>query len=53
MLPSGGRLRLNAIVREADLIVAEGFIEPHFFAGFFRRQKEHIAGYRVNGNDLL
>lgn len=44
MLPSGGRLRLNAIVREADLIVAEEFIEPHFFAGFSGGRKSILPG---------
>ena len=33
-LPSGGELILNRLAVEADLLVAEGFIEPHFFAGF-------------------
>ena len=33
-LPSGGDLWLNDLVDWADLIAAEGFIEPHFFAGF-------------------
>ena len=31
-LPSGGALRINRIAAEADLLVSEGFIEPHFFA---------------------
>ncbi len=33
-LPSGGNLIINRLAAEADLLVAEGFIEPHFFAGF-------------------
>ena len=33
-LPSGGELWLNRLVTWADLVVSEGFIEPHFFAGF-------------------
>ena len=33
-LPSGGDLVVNRLAVEADLLVAEGFIEPHFFAGF-------------------
>ena len=33
-LPSGGRLIVNRLAMEADLLVSEGFIEPHFFAGF-------------------
>lgn len=34
VLPSGAPLRVNALAAQADLLVAEGFIEPHFFAGF-------------------
>lgn len=33
-LPSGGECEINTIAYEADLLVAEGFIEPHLFAGF-------------------
>ncbi|HOG49797.1 MAG TPA: lactate racemase domain-containing protein, partial [Lentisphaeria bacterium] len=33
-LPSGGQLWVNRIAIETDLLLAEGFIEPHFFAGF-------------------
>ena len=29
-LPSGGRLIVNKLAAEADLLVSEGFIEPHF-----------------------
>ena len=32
--PSGNHIELNQIACEADLLIAEGFIEPHFFAGF-------------------
>ncbi|MBQ5636571.1 MAG: nickel-dependent lactate racemase, partial [Selenomonadales bacterium] len=34
MLPSGGQILLDKVAAEADLLVSEGFIEPHFFAGF-------------------
>ena len=34
VLPSGARLWINRAAVETDLLVAEGFIEPHFFAGF-------------------
>ncbi len=44
MLPSGGRLRINALAAEADLLVAEGFIEPHFFAGFSGGRKSILPG---------
>ena len=43
-LPSGGELWLNKLVREADLVVAEGFIEPHFFAGFSGGRKSILPG---------
>ena len=33
-LPSGGQCEINRLAYEADLLVSEGFIEPHFFAGF-------------------
>ena len=33
-LPSGGDCIINRIAAEADLLIAEGFIESHFFAGF-------------------
>ena len=44
VLPSGGRLLLNRMVREADLVVSEGFIEPHFFAGFSGGRKSILPG---------
>jgi len=43
-LPSGGDLILNKIAVEADLLVAEGFIEPHFFAGFSGGRKSVMPG---------
>ncbi len=43
-LPSGGELWLNALVDWADLIVSEGFIEPHFFAGFSGGRKSVLPG---------
>ncbi len=44
MLPSGGRLRLNRLVDWADLLIGEGFIEPHFFAGFSGGRKSVLPG---------
>jgi nickel-dependent lactate racemase len=44
VLPSGGRLRLNKLVKWADLVVSEGFIEPHFFAGFSGGRKSILPG---------
>ena len=43
-LPSGGRLILDRRVMECDLLVAEGFIEPHFFAGFSGGRKSVLPG---------
>ena len=43
-LPSGGTLRINRIAAEADLLVSEGFIEPHFFAGFSGGRKSVLPG---------
>lgn len=43
-LPSGGELKLNRIAVEADLLIAEGFIEPHFFAGFSGGRKSVLPG---------
>lgn len=43
-LPSGGELWLNRLVKEADLVLSEGFIEPHFFAGFSGGRKSILPG---------
>lgn len=43
-LPSGGELLVNKLVAEADLVCAEGFIEPHFFAGFSGSRKSILPG---------
>lgn len=44
VLPSGAKLVVNALVAQADLVVAEGFIEPHFFAGFSGGRKSILPG---------
>jgi len=44
ILPSGGELWLNSLVDWADLVVSEGFIEPHFFAGFSGGRKSILPG---------
>ena len=44
VLPSGGELWLNKLVDEADLLISEGFIEPHFFAGFSGGRKSVLPG---------
>lgn len=43
-LPSGGELWLNELVNWADLIISEGFIEPHFFAGYSGGRKSILPG---------
>ncbi len=43
-LPSGGELIINKIAYDADLLVSEGFIEPHFFAGFSGARKSILPG---------
>lgn len=43
-LPSGGELWLNRLVQKAELVVSEGFIEPHFFAGFSGGRKSILPG---------
>lgn len=43
-LPSGGSLEISRIATQADLLVAEGFIEPHFFAGFSGGRKSVLPG---------
>lgn len=44
ILPSGGELIINKMAYEADLLVAEGFIEPHFFAGYSGGRKSLLPG---------
>lgn len=43
-LPSGSACEINKIAYEADLLIAEGFIEPHFFAGFSGGRKSILPG---------
>lgn len=43
-LPSGGDLIVNRLAVESDLLVSEGFIEPHFFAGFSGGRKSVLPG---------
>lgn len=43
-LPSGGDCRINKLAVETDLLIAEGFIEPHFFAGFSGGRKSILPG---------
>ncbi len=43
-LPGGGELWINRIAAECDFLCAEGFIEPHFFAGFSGGRKSVLPG---------
>lgn len=43
-LPSGGPCIINRIAAEADLLISEGFIESHFFAGFSGGRKSVLPG---------
>jgi nickel-dependent lactate racemase len=43
-LPSGGSLIVNRLAMDADLLVADGFIEPHQFAGFSGGRKSILPG---------
>lgn len=43
-LPSGMPLWINRTAVRADLLIAEGFIEPHFFAGFSGGRKSILPG---------
>ncbi|MDR1892850.1 MAG: lactate racemase domain-containing protein, partial [Oscillospiraceae bacterium] len=51
-LPSGGKLVVNRLAAEADLLVAEGFIEPHFFAGFSGGRKSLLPGVAARSTVL-
>ena len=43
-LPSGAPLVIDRLAAETELLVAEGFIEPHFFAGFSGGRKSVLPG---------
>ena len=43
-LPSGAPLYIDKLAVECDLLIAEGFIEPHFFAGFSGGRKSVLPG---------
>lgn len=44
VLPSGADCVIDKAAAETDLLVAEGFIEPHFFAGFSGGRKSVLPG---------
>src|SRR5271165_1887466 len=43
-LPSGGECIVNRLAVEADLVISQGFIEPHLFAGFSGGRKSVLPG---------
>ncbi|KRM30920.1 hypothetical protein FC83_GL001481 [Agrilactobacillus composti DSM 18527 = JCM 14202] len=43
-LPSGGDCIINKVAVNADLLISEGFIESHFFAGFSGGRKAVLPG---------
>ena len=43
-LPSGAVFQVNKLAAECDLLVTEGFVEPHFFAGFSGGRKSILPG---------
>lgn len=45
ILPSGGLLKVNRIAAEADLLIAEGFIEPHFSPVFPAEERASFQAF--------
>ncbi|MEG0541949.1 MAG: nickel-dependent lactate racemase, partial [Angelakisella sp.] len=43
-LPSGADFQVHHLAVECDLLLTEGFIEPHFFAGFSGGRKSILPG---------
>ncbi|NLL49817.1 MAG: nickel-dependent lactate racemase [Eubacteriaceae bacterium] len=43
-LPSGAGFHVHKLAAQCDLLVTEGFIEPHFFAGFSGGRKSILPG---------
>ena len=43
-MSTGNELVVNRVLKEQDLILAEGFIEAHFFAGFSGGRKSILPG---------
>lgn len=50
-LSTGNELWVNDLTREIDLIVADGFIEGHFFAGFTGGPKSVLPG--IAGSETI
>ncbi len=43
-LPSGGKCVINRLAVETELLISEGLINPHFFAGFSGGRKSVLPG---------
>src|SRR5271165_3499648 len=43
-LPSGGECIVNRLAADADLVISQGFIEPHLFAGYSGGRKSVLPG---------
>ena len=43
-LPSGAPCVIDKVAADAELLISEGFIEPHFFAGFSGGRKSVLPG---------
>lgn len=50
-LPSGAPFWVNRLAMEADLLLSEGFIEPHFFAGYSGGRKSILPG--ISGRETI
>ena len=50
-LPSGAVFQVNRLAAECDLLVTEGFVEPHFFAGFSGGRKSILPG--ISGMETI
>ena len=44
VLPSGAPCVIDKVAADAELLISEGFIEPHFFAGFSGGRKSVLPG---------
>ena len=43
-LPSGASFEVNKLALETDFLITEGFVEPHFFAGYSGGRKSILPG---------
>lgn len=50
-LSTGNKLYIEKIAAECDLLISEGFIEPHFFAGFSGGRKSILPG--ISGKETI